>query len=95
MPRTSVHVNIEYYICTALLTVEIDFLWGSIRSHDCWYFGMTGLESSALFAATNPNLYVKYEEVFDASVSKLRKHRIYADCENCKVELKLGESASA
>jgi hypothetical protein len=55
---------------------------------------MTGLESSAMFAATNPNLYVKYEEVFDASVSKLRKHRIYADCENCKVELKLGESAS-
>lgn len=48
-----------------------------------------------MFAATNPNLYVKYEEVFDASVSKLRKHRIYADCENCKVELKLGESASA
>jgi hypothetical protein len=56
---------------------------------------MTGLESSALFAATNPNLYVKYEEVLDASVSEISRRRIYSDCENCKVELKFGESASA
>jgi hypothetical protein len=44
------------------------------------------------FAATNPNLYVKYKEVFDASVSKCRRREIYAESENCKVELKAGES---
>ena len=51
------------------------------------YLGMTGLESSAMFATTNPNLYVKYEEVFNTSVSKCKRRRIYADSENCKVEL--------